>query len=450
MKFVDEITISVGGGRGGNGCVSFLREKFRPKGGPDGGNGGKGGDVILKASKNIQTLADFEHRRRFEAENGRNGEGSARNGKAGKTLVLPVPCGTIVYDASDGEGLADLVEEGDTFIAALGGRGGRGNRVFASSLRRVPRFSEKGGAGENRTLRLELRLIADIGLIGLPNAGKSSILSAVSNAAPKIADYPFTTLSPNLGVMFTDLDAIVLADIPGLIEGASRNRGLGLSFLRHIERTRMLLHVLDLSCGDPDAIMNDWKIVRAEIEQYDTGLGERPCVAVGNKIDLCDATGELTSALAARFAQIGMDFASVSALTGENIDALTSRIIEFSREHPRPRGEIRMFADSRVLGIDDLPQGRTMRQIAIIPLPDGSFRIIHPKLEQAAERYDLSQDENVARFTKLLRKHRVEELLEAAGAAAGTTVSIGNMDFDFYPDDFQDGSPDNKPAENAE
>jgi len=438
MKFVDEITLSVSGGRGGNGCVSFRREKFRPNGGPDGGNGGKGGDVVLKASTNIQTLADFEGRRHFAAENGGGGEGNSRNGKAGRTIVLPVPCGTIVYDASDGEGIADLVEEGDAFVAALGGRGGRGNRVFASSLRRTPRFSEKGGAGETRTLRLELKLIADIGLVGLPNAGKSSILSAVSNAAPKIADYPFTTLSPNLGVMFTDLDSVVLADIPGLIEGASQNKGLGLAFLRHIERTRMLLHVLDMSCGDPESIMSDWKTVRDEMEQYDAELGGRPCVAIGNKIDLCGDHLEISSVLAARFAAMGMDFAAVSALTGENIDALASRIIEFSREHPRPRSEVRMFADSRVLGIDDLPHGKAKRQIQIIPLPGGSFRVIHPKLEQAAERYDLSQDENVARFTKLLRKYRVEELLEAAGAAKGASVSIGNMDFDFYPDDIPD------------
>ena len=450
MKFVDEITISVSGGRGGNGCVSFRREKFRPNGGPDGGNGGKGGDVVLKASTNIQTLADFEQRRHFAAENGEGGEGNSRNGKAGRTLVLPVPCGTIVYDASDGEGIADLVEEGDTFIAALGGRGGRGNRVFASSLRRTPRFSEKGGVGEARTLRLELKLIADIGLVGLPNAGKSSILSAVSNAAPKIADYPFTTLSPNLGVMFTDLDSVVLADIPGLIEGASQNKGLGLAFLRHIERTRMLLHVLDLSCGDHEAILNDWKTVRDEMEKYDAELGGRPCVIIGNKIDLCGDHIEISSALAAHFAAMGMDFTAVSALTGENIETLALRIIEFSREHPRPRSEVRMFADSRVLGIDDLPYGKAKRQIQIIPLPDGSFRVIHPKLEQAAERYDLSQDENVARFTKLLRKHRVEELLEAAGAAKGASVSIGNMDFDFYPDDVPDELSNEKSTKYAE
>ena len=438
MRFVDEITLTLNAGKGGNGCVSFRRERFRPKGGPDGGNGGKGGDVVLKASASIQTLADFESRRHFTAENGGGGEGSSRNGRAGKTLVLHVPCGTVVYDASDGEGVADLVEEGDFFVAALGGRGGRGNRVFASSLRRTPRFSEKGGAGESRTLRLELKLIADIGLVGLPNAGKSSILSAVSNAAPKIGDYPFTTLSPNLGVIFTDVESVVLADIPGLIEGASRNKGLGLAFLRHIERTRLILHVLDLSCGNIEEIMNDWRVVRDEMEQYDAELGKRPCVVIGNKTDLRSDHREVSSALAARFAALGMDFVAVSALTGENIETLALRIIEFSREHPRPRGEVRMFADSRVLGIDDLPHGGKMRQIQIITLPNGSFRVIHPKLEKAAERYDLTQEENIARFTKLLRKHRVEELLEAAGATAGASVAIGGAEFDFYPDDAPD------------
>jgi GTP-binding protein len=279
-------------------------------------------------------------------------------------------------------------------------------------------------------------LIADIGLVGFPNAGKSSILAAVSNAAPKIADYPFTTLSPNLGVLFTDVDSVVLADIPGLIEGASDDRGLGISFLRHIERTRMLLHVLDLSSGGADAIIGDWKIVRSEMERYDPELGRRPCIAVGNKSDICFDTGEKVAALARHFSGIGMEFTAVSALTGENIDMLVSRVIDFSRNHPRPRSEVRMFADSRSIGIDEMPQGKARHKTQIIPLPNGSFRVLHPKLENAAERYDLSQEENAARFTRLLRKHRVEELLSAAGARAGASISIGRVDFDFYPDEY--------------
>jgi GTP-binding protein len=435
VKFIDEITISVRGGNGGNGCMSFLREKFRPNGGPDGGNGGRGGDVVLRAVRNLQSLADLERRRRFVAKNGNHGEGNSRNGRGGDSFVIPVPCGTLVFDSESGEGIADLVEAGDTCIAAMGGRGGRGNKVFASSLRRAPRFSEKGEPGEERSLRLELRLIADIGLIGLPNAGKSSILAAVTNAVPKIADYPFTTLSPNLGVIFTESDSVILADIPGLIQGASRNKGLGISFLRHIERTRMLLHVLDLSSGGVESVVSDWHIVHSEMEQYDPALGSRPCIIVGNKSDLCDDLAEKTGALARYFSDKGMKFIVTSAVTGENISELTRRVVVFSNEHPRPKGEVRIFADVRVLGMQDLERGRIKQQIQIIPTSDGGFRVICPQLERAAERYDLSQSENSARFTRLLRKYRVEELLAAAGASAGSSVSIGRSNFDFYPDD---------------
>jgi GTP-binding protein len=418
--------------------MSFRREKFIPKGGPDGGNGGRGGDVILEAATNLQTLADFEHRRRFAAGNGEHGSGNARNGRAGETLVLKVPCGTLVFDSETGEGLADLVEPGDIFVAAMGGRGGRGNRVFASSLRRAPRFSEKGEIGDESRLRLELRLIADIGLIGLPNAGKSSILAAVSGATPKIADYPFTTLSPNLGVLFTDLEAVVLADIPGLIEGASSDKGLGLEFLRHIERTRLLLHVLDISSGDASAVMGDWRVVRDEMGLYDPELSKRPCVVVGNKTDICcDMPGfeDFVSELSIFFRGEGFDFCTVSALTGENIEDLTEKIVAFSNDHPRPRGEVRLFASIPVEGKPLTGvHARDRRKVEVLSLPNGGFRVLHPRLERAAERYDLSQEENVARFTRLLRKHRVEELLLTAGAAAGSSVSIGGVDFDFRPD----------------
>lgn len=434
MKFVDILSISVAGGRGGNGCMSFRREKFIPNGGPDGGNGGRGGNVVLEATSNLQTLADFEHRRRFGAGNGDHGQGNARNGRAGSTMVLPVPCGTLVYDAETDEGLADLVEPGDRFIAARGGRGGRGNRVFSSSLRRAPRFSEKGEMGEDRRLRLELKLIADIGLIGLPNAGKSSILAAVSNASPKIADYPFTTLSPNLGVLFTDVEAVVLADIPGLIEGASNDKGLGLAFLRHIERTRLLLHVLDLSSQDIEAIKNDWRVVRDEMQQYDPELVCRPSIVIGNKTDLCGDDFLLTTDLKSFFASQGYEFEMVSAQSGDNIELLVKKILDFSREHPRPHSDVRLFA-SIPDGDEPALNPRRKVKIQVVSLPDGSFRVLHPQMENAAERYDLSQPENEARFTRLLRKHRVEELLLEAGARPGASVAIGYMAFDFWPDE---------------
>ncbi|MDR3353622.1 MAG: Obg family GTPase CgtA, partial [Synergistaceae bacterium] len=334
--------------------------------------------------------------------------------------------------------LADLVEPGDAYMAALGGRGGRGNRVFSSSTRRAPRFSEKGERGESRSLRLELKLIADIGLVGLPNAGKSSILAAVSDASPKIADYPFTTLSPNLGVLQDDEDAVVLADIPGLIEGASGNRGLGLDFLRHIERTRLILHVLDVSSCDADAIIRDFQTVRREMEMYDPNLSSRPCLAVCNKIDMCQepAASEMLAGLTDFFSRLGLDLTSVSALSGENIPELAGRIIEFSRMHPRPRSEVRLFANIAVF--DEAPMVRGKQKVQIVSLHGGGFKILHPQIERAAERYDLSQEENVARFTKLLRKHRVEELLAAAGAKSGASVTIGDVEFDFNPDEGMD------------
>lgn len=443
MKFVDLLTISVAGGRGGNGCMSFKREKFLPKGGPDGGNGGRGGDVILVATTNLQTLADFERRRRFVAGNGQNGEGSLRNGRAGESIILSVPCGTLVYDAESGEGLADLVEPGDRYVAAMGGRGGRGNRVFASSRRRAPRFSEKGEFGDEYKLRLELKLIADIGLIGLPNAGKSSILAAVSNASPKIADYPFTTLSPNLGVLFTDIEAVVLADIPGLIEGASDDKGLGHAFLRHIERTRLLLHVLDISSMDIDLIENDWKIIRSEMELYDPELAQRPCIIIGNKSDLCSDSEEFKAVikkLTDSFMNKGFDLIVVSALMGDGVLDLVKKIIDFSREHPRPHSDVRLFAS---VSLDDVtPIPRKKQKLQIVSLPDGSFRVLHQQIERAAERYDLSQEENKARFVRLLRKHRVEELLFAAGANSGSSVAIGRIDFHFTPDDTMGTMPD--------
>ena len=254
VKFIDLARITVKAGRGGNGALSFRREKFIPKGGPDGADGGRGGDVIFEAVGGIVTLADFEYNRRFQAGHAGHGGGAMQTGANGEDLRVFVPCGTLVRDEA-GDILADLVEPGQTFVAARGGRGGRGNAHFASSVRRAPRFAEKGDRGEERTLVLELKLIADVGLVGFPNAGKSSLLAAISGAKPKIAGYPFTTLSPNLGVLAVDDQQIVIADVPGLIEGAHEDRGLGLHFLRHVERTRVLAHVVDLS--EPER--RDWR-----------------------------------------------------------------------------------------------------------------------------------------------------------------------------------------------
>lgn len=446
MKFVDSLTMSVKAGRGGNGCMSFLRERFKPNGGPDGGNGGRGGSVIFEATSNLQTLADLEYMHHVRGENGGHGKGAARNGHAGEDKIIYVPCGTLIYDAETGEGCADLVEPRDRFVAARGGRGGRGNRYFASSSRKAPRFCEQGDMGEEVKLRLELRLIADVGLVGLPNVGKSSILAAISNAQPKIANYPFTTLSPNLGVLNTGDERIVIADIPGLIEGAHENKGLGLEFLRHVDRTRLLIHVLSLESGDYETIVKDFEVVSDEMKKYDAELEKRPFFAVGNKLDEVPEEGvrELAGRLREYFKKNGADFMTLSALTEEGVPELVDRITKFTSDHPRPQSSVRLFAlEERPL--DKTPL-RKRRKIQIISLHGGGYRVLHYQLEKAVERYDFSQEENVARFTKLLRRYKVEELLEAAGAQPGDLVSIGYKDFNFYPDYY----PDDKYAQEAE
>ena len=432
MKFLDTMRLSVKAGRGGNGCMSFLRERFKPNGGPDGGNGGRGGSIIFEATTNIQTLADLESLRNIKGNNGSHGKGSAKNGAIGEDIVILVPCGTIIYDALTNEGLADLVEPGDRFLAARGGRGGKGNRYFSSSLRKAPRFCENGDLGEEVQIRLELKLIADVGLVGLPNVGKSSILAAISNAQPKIANYPFTTLSPNLGVLTTGYEKIVIADIPGLIEGAHMNKGLGTQFLRHITRSRLLIHVLSLECSDFDKLIEEMETVRTEMRSFDPDLDNRPYFVAANKLDELEEPEKLIKRLSDHFESQGISFCALSALTEEGIPELVKQIIAFTEKNPRPKSEVRLFALDRV----ESPKARvrSRNKIQIVSLHGGGFRILHQRFEKAVERFDLSQDENAARFTILMRKYKAEDLLAAAGAKEGDQITIGSRDFIFYPD----------------
>ncbi len=288
MKFVDEAEVTVQAGKGGNGCLSFLREKYIPKGGPDGGNGGRGGSVYLVATEGLNTLADFRYTRSFKAENGQPGMGRDKTGRSGNDLYVKVPPGTVVYDAETGETIVDMVSVDEPSIVAAGGRGGLGNARFKSSTNQTPRKTTPGKPGDHRLLRLELRLLADVGLLGLPNAGKSTLLRAVSQARPKVADYPFTTLYPHLGVVRVEAErSFVLADIPGLIEGASEGAGLGTRFLRHLARTRLLLHLVDAGPDrDMAAIAADLREIETELAQYDASLLERPRWLVLNKLDL--------------------------------------------------------------------------------------------------------------------------------------------------------------------
>ena len=335
--FIDLAHIQVTAGDGGNGCVAFRREKFVPKGGPSGGDGGRGGDVILVADSDLNTLLPFRYRRRFAARRGAHGEGSGRTGRTGEDLVIAVPVGTTVFDDATDRQLADLAVPGQRVTIASGGRGGRGNAHFATPTHRAPRESEPGGAGEERRLRLELRLLADVGLVGLPNAGKSMLLSRISAARPKVADYPFTTTEPVLGVVpLPDAPGVVVADIPGLIEGAHRGVGLGHEFLRHIERTRALVHVVDLAGDAPERQM---ATVERELTMHSPSLADRPTIVAANKMDLPDARARW-EAFSARLASQGRTAVPISAATGEGIPALLGAILTALRSPgggpPRP------------------------------------------------------------------------------------------------------------------
>ncbi len=329
--FADRATIFVQGGDGGNGCLSFRREKYVPRGGPNGGDGGGGGSVIIRASESYTNLAHLSHQRFWKAERGEHGEGSDRFGKTGKDLVIEVPLGTILRDRDRGHLLRDLKNPGDTVIVAQGGRGGHGNTHFKSSTNRTPRQHEKGLAGEERWLTLELKVIADVGLIGLPNAGKSTLLSRISRAHPEIADYPFTTKYPNLGTVMLDSEnAFVVADIPGLIEGAHTGLGLGHEFLRHVERTGLLVHLVEAIPVDESDPVRNYQMIRKELEQYSPALAKRPELVVVTKMDLTDAD-EARERIAR---EIGRDVLSISAVTGKGIPILLRAIQEGLKNRP--------------------------------------------------------------------------------------------------------------------
>lgn len=327
MQFIDQVEIEVEGGKGGDGIVAFRREKYVPAGGPSGGNGGKGGSVYLIAVAHLQTLLDFMYNHRFKADDGGRGGPNNRTGANGGDRLIQVPCGTVVYDANTNELLVDLVESGQTYCAAQGGKGGLGNQHFLSNRNRAPEYALPGLPGEQRLLRLELKLLAEVGIIGLPNAGKSTFISAVSAARPKIADYPFTTLVPNLGVVRKpDGDGVVFADIPGLIEGAHEGIGLGHDFLRHIERTRLLLHLIDATAEDPIA---NYQTIEHELQAYGRGLTQRPQIMALNKIDAVNPDVDLDAIAAKIEALSHAPVFKISAVTREGLESLLQKIWQF-------------------------------------------------------------------------------------------------------------------------
>jgi GTP-binding protein len=322
MQFIDYVTIHISSGHGGKGCTSFRREKYVPRGGPDGGDGGRGGHAIFRADPQLGTLLDLRYQRTYPAENGRPGQGKKKFGRDGKDCVIEVPVGSVIKDADSGEVLADLDSPGAEFLAARGGKGGLGNSNFATSVRQAPTYSQPGLPGEEKHLLVELKLLADVGLIGLPNAGKSTLISVISNARPKIADYPFTTLVPNLGVVkFEDHRSFVVADIPGLIEGAHEGVGLGFRFLRHVERTRLLLHLVDISVATEGDPVESMLMLNRELELYSPELSEKPMAVAATKTDSA-GEGEALDKLSAYCKTNGIDFFPVSAVTNTGMKDL--------------------------------------------------------------------------------------------------------------------------------
>ncbi len=328
MDFLDEALITARSGDGGRGCVSFRREKFIPKGGPDGGNGGKGGSVIIRASREHHTLRDFRYRKIFKAGRGKSGKGKNQTGKDGEDISIEVPLGTVIYDADKEEIIGDLIQDKQEILVLPGGIGGKGNQHFATSTNRTPRFAQPGLPGVEKRIKLSLKFLADAGIIGLPNAGKSTLLSRLTLARPKIESYPFTTLVPNLGVIVFDGEkTITVADIPGLIEGASEGRGLGIRFLKHIQRTRLLLHLIDITHASPGHPLKDYYTLRHEMEKYDPALLQKDQLVLINKIDICSSGDTDITGIKKAFDDIGLDALPISALTGEGLEGLKRALL---------------------------------------------------------------------------------------------------------------------------
>lgn len=414
MTFRDTLPLIVQGGRGGDGAVSFLRLKYIPKGGPDGGHGGTGGDVVLRAVDDVGALAKLTPRRTYRGGTGQQGEGRQRHGKNGADLVLDVPVGTLARDADDGTLVADLVEVGQTAVVARGGAGGRGNASFASSTRRTPRFAEFGERGRTRSLHLELRTIADVGLVGFPNAGKSSLLAALSNATPRIADYPFTTLTPNLGVVERDgYERFTLADVPGLIEGASEGKGLGLDFLRHVARTRLLAYVLDVA-DDPAAA---FAALRAEIGAFDPSLLDLPSMVVLHKIDLA-SPGEI-AALEADLAATGLPVLAASAERGDGLEALRDATFAL------------LPARTAVTPAAPGPVTVTARPLRVEREGD-AWRVTGEAVEALVERFDARNADAVAYLQRHFEEQGLAARLREAGARDGDDVRIGDAEFAYF------------------
>ncbi|MBQ2738322.1 MAG: GTPase ObgE [Clostridia bacterium] len=422
--FIDNIKIYIKAGDGGNGAIAFHREKYVSEGGPDGGDGGHGGNIIFKVDEGANTLLAFRYKRKFVAENGENGMGGKKHGKSGKDTVILVPRGTLIRNASDGRIIFDMASA-DEFVVCKGGRGGFGNRHFATPTRQIPRFAKNGTKGEEREVLLELKMLAEVGLVGFPNVGKSSILSRISAAKPKIANYHFTTLSPNLGmVSVAGGRGFLAADIPGLIEGASMGLGLGHAFLRHVDRCRLLLHVVDISSQDGRSPIEDITAIDAELRGYSEELSKRPQMVVANKVDCAYRESDEIKAFCEHVKSLGRELVFVSAVTGEGLDELvrlTSRAL--SELPPITVWEPEVSEDENLLLVGDTEVTVTRK--------NGVYEVEGEWLYNFMGRINFSDRESLAYFQRSLIKFGVIDRLKEAGVKEGDTVSIFGLEFDF-------------------
>lgn len=426
--FIDQAKVRVRGGKGGDGAISMYREKFIEFGGPDGGRGGRGGSIIFKATSNLSTLFPFRYNRLILAENGQNGGSKNKYGASGADTIVEVPIGTVVYDEQTDQFLCDLSNEGDEYVVAKGGKGGRGNASFKSSKNRVPRIAENGDLGEERSLVLELKLLADIGLIGLPNAGKSTLLSLISAANPKIAPYPFTTITPNLGVVnLANYATFVVADLPGLIEGATEGKGLGFQFLRHVERCRVLVHLVAMD-GESDPY-EAYQTIRKEIINYGYNIEARPEIIVASKMDEPGA-----DELLKKFEQqlnIDVDIYPISALTDEGLKELLDEMYRTLQETPpfplyAPSGEdLATYRVYDAATIEEVP-------FNIIRLDAHTYEIVGDEVVNTYRRYNLSTDEGMLRLLQYLRKIGVDDKLDELGLEDGDTVLLDDFEFEYF------------------
>ncbi|WP_163970121.1 GTPase ObgE [Oceanobacillus halotolerans] len=423
--FVDQVNVYVKAGDGGNGLVAYRREKYVPKGGPAGGDGGNGGDVVFEVDEGLNTLMDFRYNRHFKAKRGENGMNKNQHGKNAEPLVVPVPPGTTVMDEETGDVIADLTEHKQRAVIVKGGRGGRGNSRFATPRNPAPDYAENGEPGQERNITVELKLLADVGLVGFPSVGKSTFLSVVSAAKPKIADYHFTTLAPNLGVVETsDQRSFVMADLPGLIEGAHNGVGLGHQFLRHVERTRVIVHVIDMAATEGRDPVEDYNKINQELKEYDATLMERPQIIAANKMDMPGAEENLEQ-FRSQLGE-GIPIYAISTLTKEGLRDILFAIADTLESIPKHVPKVEESEEKVIYRYQKEEEPFTISRD-----PDGAYVLSGPKIEKVFKMTDFNRDEAVQRFARQLRGMGVDEALRKRGAEDGDTIRLLDFEFEF-------------------